>query len=152
MTRRTFHRAQGRVRLASLALVLVATGCGTEPGELYDWTGTWEGNVSLSAQVTPSESTRVTGTGKLELTQAGTQISGTWSGTIPPVAGLSGELRGSVTGTVTDTMLTMTVNFATPPPCSLSGQGTRSGETVTGTLKPQLCLIPIEGTFSLTKK
>ena len=149
MTRVTFSHARRLRHLAMLASAALTLACGTEADKPYDWTGTWAGPATLSAPAS-SLGPAVSESGNLQLvlTQSGTKVSGTWAGSSPTF----GSFDGSVTGTVTDTTIAMTLSTLSPLPCALSAQGTRSGATMSGTLTPQVCLVPLSGSFSFTKK
>jgi hypothetical protein len=131
-----------------LAVLVLGAACGTEADTTFVWTGTWDGTATMTG-VVPGNPTPVTESGfaQLVLTQSGAQVSGTWSSLSP-----SGQFNGAVAGRVTDTGITMTISTLSPFPCALSGQGTRSGQVVTGSLTPQTCAISLSGNFSFTKK
>jgi hypothetical protein len=140
----------GRWTACALAAIAVgSTACTTGPDEPYEWTGTWRGPATLMG-ITDGMLVPVTarGTVTIVLSQSGASVSGTWATMFPWLPPLS----GSVTGTVGHATLTMTLDSTVPMRCVLSAEATRSGEGITGSLRPEDCPMVIQGGFSLAKE
>jgi hypothetical protein len=131
-----------------IGLALILAACATDPDERYDWTGMWRGTATLTGSMSVQEPpTTEQGVIELDLTQSGSRVSGVWTGEFP-----SGALGGPVSGAVTETTIQMTFSVLSPIQCAFAAEGTRSNQTLTGILEPQVCLIELAGTFSLIKQ
>jgi hypothetical protein len=102
---------------AAMTACALVTGCGgetpVEPTSGLD--GTWRGTITRST--TP-------GTIRLQMTQSGAGVTGTWSADLD---GLAFDQSGSVGGTVTGPSVSLFLNPGTPLVCG-------SGTTLSGTL------------------
>jgi hypothetical protein len=128
--------------LATIVAAGLLTGCGsgdsTTGPSAFDWTGTWRGSVT----------DETAGTGNLTMTLAQTddRVSGT-----ARIGVLGLVIEGPVDGTVTDRGIQATAESPAPFRCTLSFQGTRSGDTVAGSYASAACLLPVSGSFSMSK-
>lgn len=128
------------VALLALSLTVAACASPTKPAPApvpLALAGTWTGPlVGLGP-----------GFARLELTQDGTALSGTWA-----AATLGGNDQGTLKGMVEGGRLTLTLHSALDGACPIALHGTATAADLTGTWASIECSVTVIGGFTLGRE
>lgn len=129
--------------LLMLCISLAISGCDGDGGDDQPFIGgTYRGTIQ--------DSSAGAGTVIATIAQDGEDLSGTWQSTFSNPASNNG---GTLTGTLNDPSITLTLNSSVPTACPFNLTGTLVGQTrVTGTYAAFNCSRPITGTIDVTRQ
>lgn len=130
-------RGLRRALRALLAGLVLLPGCG---GESDDLTGTWTGAVV--------DSRGGQGGTTFRLSQAGSDLGGTWEFTFTSTSPFNGT--GPLAGTVQGTSVSATLDAGSP--CAFSVTATRTGDNLRGAYTSAGCTPARTGTLDLTRR
>lgn len=129
--------------IALLGILGGVVGCGgsdSPAAPSFTFSGNWQGVAQDSAAGT--------GVFRATLTQNGSSVTGTWFIQFPAAAF---QNSGSVSGTATNTSLSLTLTPSDPTTCPFRLSANASGNQMSGTYAAFNCTGSIAGTFTASR-